>query len=119
MLARAPRDPSALRDLLADDIEFDAGHAMGLTPEAGVHHGPDAVMEFFREWARVFAEWSYDVIELAEHGDAVVAELHQRGTGRASGVLVEFHWWQVWTLRDGKIVRGTNHFTRDEALASL
>ena len=111
------RDPGALRAILHDDVEWDVG-AIQILGAGGRYHGPDGVLEFFREWVGAFSEWSYDIGELFEVGDCVVAELTQWGTGKASGARVEQHWWQVWKLRDGKAVRGTNHDTRDEALAA-
>ena len=118
MLARAPADPAALRAILHDDVEWDPGllHVLG---HPGRFQGADGVMEFFRQWVSAFAEWGYDVGEVfAPDDDRVVAEIHQWGTGRASGARVDQSFWQVWTLRDGKAVRGTNHTTREEALAA-
>ena len=116
MLATAREDPSALRSILADDVEWDVGAIEVLS--GGTYRGPDGVMEFFRQWVGAFTDWGYAADEIFEHGDSVVVHLHQWGTGKASGIRVEQRWWQVWTLRDGKAVRGTNHATREEALAA-
>ena len=118
MLARAQHDPSALRAILADDMEWDVGSIEVLLGDAGVYQGPDGVMEFFRQWVGAFTDWGYEVGEIFAHRDSVIAELHQWGTGKASGIRVEQRWWQVWKLRDGKAVRGTNHDTREEALSA-
>ena len=117
MLARAQQDPSALRAILADDIEWDVG-AIKTIGDARDWQGADGVMEFFRQWVGAFTDWGYEVDEIFAQGDSVIAELHQWGTGKGSGIRVEQHWWQVWTLRDGKAIRGTNHDTREEALAA-
>ncbi len=116
MLARAPRDPDALRSILHDDVEWNPGPA-NLLGARDLYRGPDGVLEFFREWVGAFTDWGYDVGEMFAEGESVIAELHQYGTGRASGVRVEHHWWQVWTLRDGKAIRGLNVETREEAVA--
>lgn len=36
--------------------------------------------------------------------------------GRKSGVPIDERLWAVWELRDGKIIRGTAHRTRAEAI---
>ena len=115
MLATARDDPSALRAILADDVEWDVGP---INAAPGDYRGADGVMQFFRTWTGAFTEWGYDVGEVVEAGDSVIAEIHQYGRGRASGIRVEQSFWQVWTLRDGKAIRGTNHSTREEALAA-
>ena len=39
-----------------------------------------------------------------------------RGRGKQSGVESGWHLWHLWTLREGKIVRGEGFTDRDEAL---
>jgi ketosteroid isomerase-like protein len=117
MLATARDDPSTLRAILADDVDWDVG-SLQILGAAGAYHGPDGVMEFFRTWVGAFHDWDYAVGELFTEGDCVVAHIHQWGTGRSSGIRVEQDFWQVWKMRDGKAVRGTNHATREEALAA-
>ena len=117
MLATAREDPAALRAILADDVVWDVG-AIQVLGNAGTYHGPDGVMEFFRQWVGAFNDWGYQTEEIFGRGDSVIVRLHQWGTGKASGIRVEQRWWQVWVILDGKAVRGTNHSTREEALAA-
>ena len=35
---------------------------------------------------------------------------------RAAGVTVRSQFWQVWTIRDGKVVQATHHSEKAEAL---
>ena len=116
MLREAPGNPRVLREMLDDDVEWDVG-AVQILGGTGPSHGPESVMEFFRQWVGTFTGWGYEVLELFEHRDSVIVELRQWGTGKASGIRVEQRWWQVWTMRDGKAIRATNHQTREEALA--
>ena len=109
------RDAAALRAVLHDDVEWDVG-TLQILGTRGRYRGPDGVLEFFREWVGAFSDWDYEVVEIFARGDCVIAELRQWGTGKASGARVEQHWWQVWKLRDGKAIRGTNHDTRADAL---
>ena len=52
----------------------------------------------------VYALWTM-FWTIIDAGDAVLAAVHQSGTGESSGVETELRYFQVWTLRDGKVVR--------------
>ena len=77
--------------------------------------------EVFYESLDDDVEWDARGAELGETivgGDSVVARVHQWGRGRGSGATVDQSHWQVWTFRDGKVVRWTLHGDREEALAA-
>jgi ketosteroid isomerase-like protein len=46
----------------------------------------------------------------------VLASLTFRGRGKQSGVETNWSLWQLWTLRDGKAVRGQGFTNSAEAL---
>ena len=52
-------------------------------------------------------------------GDQVVAVIHEREVGRASGARVEASHLAVWTLADGKVVRLQTFLDRQEALEAV
>jgi ketosteroid isomerase-like protein len=114
MYEEAKTRPDALYEFLDDDIDWEtteldmAGTAQG--------RGPDTVRSFFRSWVGAFEDWGYEAEDLIDAGDAVIAQIHQWGRGKASGVMVENSFWQVWTLREGKAVRATHHRKKAEAL---
>ena len=54
--------------------------------------------------------------ELIDAGDKVLAFIWTGGRGKASGVEVGAHVWNVWTFRDGKPVEWT-YFGEDRAAA--
>jgi ketosteroid isomerase-like protein len=114
MLAEAGDRPEALYEILAPDVEWDAG-AIGQL-ELSTCQGRDAVMQFFRLWVAPFDDWGYDVEELLDCGDSVVVRIHQWGRGKGSGASVEGRFWQVWTLRGGKVIRTTHHRDKTRAL---
>jgi ketosteroid isomerase-like protein len=69
--------------------------------------------------ARWKAEWDdYEVLpeEFVDSGDRVVATVRLRGRGRGSGVEVDARFYDVYTLRDGKIVRMDQFTDRSQAL---
>jgi ketosteroid isomerase-like protein len=114
MYDRALQDPDALYELLDDNIEWETG-GLGY-PNPPTDRGREAVRQFFREWVGAFEEWGFEVEELSEAGNSVVACIHQWGRGKSSGVDVDARFWQVWTMRDRKAIRATHHLERTAAL---
>ena len=90
-------------------------------PDVGASYprGRAAVREFFRRWVGPFDEWRVKLVEAIDVGDSVVIHVHQWGRGKGSGATVEASHWQVWTVRDGKVVRWTLHVDRAEALEAV
>ena len=109
VLAEAQHNPSALWDVLDDEVIWEVEDLEIPDAVETQWRGPAGVREFFRRWIGPFDEWGYEVGEVIDAGDSVVAQIHQWGRGKGSGVRVETQHWQVWTIRDGKIVRGTHH----------
>ena len=69
--------------------------------------------------ARWKAEWhDYKVIpeEYVDRGDSVVVTVLLRGRGRGSGVEIDARFYDVYTLRDGKIIRMDQFTERGQAL---
>lgn len=115
MLDAGHDDPAALLDILDGDVVWEVGHfdipGMGATL-----HGPDGVREFFRLWVGPFDEWGYEATEVIDAGASVLVHINQWGRGKHSGAAVSSQFWEVLTLRDGKVVRGTHHGEKAEAL---
>ena len=81
--------------------------------------GHDAVRESVARWK---AEWhDYKVMpeEFVDMGDRVVVTVRLRGRGRGSGVEVDARFYDVYTLRDGKIVRMDQFTERTQALEAV
>jgi ketosteroid isomerase-like protein len=114
MYEQANERPGALYEMLAEDVFWDAT-AVGQL-EGSIVHGRDAVMEFFRRWVGAFEPWGYEVEELIDGDDCVIARIHQWGRGKSSGVEVDGRFWQVWTFRDRKAIRATHHREKADAL---
>lgn len=118
VLGEAQRNPDALWEVLDEDVLWEPGHLN--IPDAGPTHwrGPAGVQEFFRRWIGPFDDWGYEVGEMIDAGDSVVAHVHQWGRGKWSGAEVDSQFWLVWTIRGGKIVRGRHYTDRAHALAA-
>jgi ketosteroid isomerase-like protein len=85
-------------------------------PDPGVYRGFDGLRSFQDSWDESWAAQELEPQEFIEAGDKVVSVVRQLGRGRLSGAEVEQRFAQLWTLRDGKIVRMEMHPTRDAAL---
>jgi ketosteroid isomerase-like protein len=59
---------------------------------------------------------SVEIRELVDAGDQALASLTLPGRGKRSGVEVRWDVWHVWTLKDGKVVRGQGFTRSDDAL---
>jgi ketosteroid isomerase-like protein len=107
----------ALYELLDRDVVWDTS-ALEL-PGMGVHRGHAGVREFWRRWLGTWEQWEFWPEKFIDAGDHVVVVVRQRGRGKASGVQVEQRHAQVWTLRDGRIIRHTLYRDVDVALRAL
>ena len=98
----------------APDIEFVATGALpGLQ---GVFRGVEEYKRFLHWVPDEFDDPRADPTEIIEAGDQVVVGLTISGRGKQSGVETSWNFWQVWTIREGKSVRGQGFASRDEAL---
>jgi ketosteroid isomerase-like protein len=81
--------------------------------------GVDGVIESVGDWFRVWEELHIEQEELIDAGDHVIAVVNERG--RLAGIEGEVseRFFQVWTLRDGKIVSFREYKTRREAVEAV
>lgn len=87
---------------------------------SGVFRGHEAVRGWFREWFSAWERVDYEHERLIDAGDQVVHFLGVHLRGRATGIQFELPpYAQVWTLRDGKIVRMKFYWDREEALEAV
>jgi ketosteroid isomerase-like protein len=78
--------------------------------------GHEAVRASTARWK---GEWDdYELIpeDFADVGDCVVATVRFRARGRGSGIEVDARLYDVFTLRDGRIVRMDQFTEQSEAL---
>ena len=115
--AAARRDDVTPFDVYAEDIVWDlsnAGRAM-LLPKPG-YHGHEGVRQFWRDGLSAFREIDFEVEELIDAGDRVLAVIREREVGRASGAPVEVAHLAVYTLADGKVTQLQVFDDRSKAL---
>lgn len=100
----------------ADDIEWDLSR--GMEGVGGVHRGHEGVRNSFRDLLTAFSVIEFEVEEIVETGDRVLATVHERYLGRTSDVDVDRRHYAVFTFRDGKILKMCVYLDRSEALAA-
>ncbi len=85
-------------------------------PERQTYPGVDGATEFLREWNKAWEDWEIEAEDFLDAGDRVVTTVRQRGRSKATGVPVDMHFGQVWTLEDGEQVRMQMYASPEEAL---
>jgi ketosteroid isomerase-like protein len=74
------------------------------------------VIESWRQWLENFDEWGYEVEEVRDCGDRVLATIREEARGSASGATVSARNYIVMTFRDGKILRYQEFYDQGMAL---
>jgi ketosteroid isomerase-like protein len=82
-------------------------------------HGHDGVTAAFRDWFDAFEEFTIETEDVVAHGDRVLVTMRQHARGKGSGLEVEERFYQLFTLRDGKIFRFEEYSEEADALKAL
>src|ERR1051325_2207160 len=83
---------------------------------ARFYRGHDGIREFWRQWLAAWGTLEFKLLSVEDRGDLVIFEVKQRNRGRASGVAVDFHYFQAFTVRDGKVTAVYTADTKAEDL---
>jgi len=103
--------------LAAPNCEFiTAGRLPGVED---VYRGPEGFRRFVSFFWETFDDAQVEVHELIDAGDQVLATVTNTGRGKQSGADVHWTTWVVWTIRAGKVVRGQDFRSREEALEAV
>ena len=115
--AAARRDDVTPFEVYAEDIVFDISNsrrvALALRP---IYHGHEGVRQYWRETTSVFGEIDFEVKELIDAGDQVLAVIREREVGRASGAPVGATHLALYTLSGGKVTQLQVYDDRQQAL---
>ena len=122
-----------LDEFWTDDIDHRAGEDVSdkpaairnlpiLSPEdvlddCGPIHGKAEMRAYLQDWFDTFDDFRAEPVELIDAGeDQVVAVLRIMGRAKLSGVETDLTYAALYTIRDGKIARGREYWTKDQAL---
>ena len=108
----------AMPELWDPDIEWRA--AEGAIDDVGEMHGPVAVRRYIQDWIDTFDDFSVVVEELrGVGGDRVLSIQRLKGRAKLSGTETDLRYAVVYTVRDGKVVRGQEYLSVDQALEGV
>jgi ketosteroid isomerase-like protein len=66
--------------------------------------GREELIRFSEQYLSTWANLAQEPLEVVEApGDRVLVSISQRGRGRESGVPIEIHFFEVFTIRDRKV----------------
>jgi ketosteroid isomerase-like protein len=105
------RDMTTIRSGLHPDVE--------LQTIVEAQHGHAGAADWIARADSVFDSFEMEVEEIIDAGDQVVAIVHERATGRGSGLQVDQHLAQVLTIQEGRVVRIQSFTDRADALKAM
>ena len=91
-------------------------HVVMNPSDEGPSYGFDAMRADWERWTSVFEDLRVTVEEIIDGGDQVVVVAHHEGLGQKSGVKVDTRFYEVYTLREGKVSRVDEFTEKAEAL---
>jgi ketosteroid isomerase-like protein len=103
-------------EYFTDDVDYRA--AEGAIDDRGPIHGKDALRAYAEDWTEMFDDVRFEPVEVIDAGDDTVIAV-MRISGRPKGTSAEALTLSVAgvnTIRDGKIARSREYWTREEAL---
>ena len=87
-------------------------------PEPGPFVGRDAVMEQLNQARAAFeSDWAEFVSDLVVVGDRVIVRMDWHGVGR--GPQSDMEWTNVFTIRDGRIIKAEYFWDHAEAIEAV
>jgi ketosteroid isomerase-like protein len=108
-------DGEVLWDALDDDVVIDDHDIL----DASAYRGHAGVARWIEDWGAGFPTARFDVQELIDAGDAVVAVILLKARGRGSDVDLERQDAIVYRLRGHRVVRFDYYNSRQQALDAL
>ncbi len=109
-------DLDAAAEFWHPDIDWRA--IEGAPDDIGVFSGHEAMRHYYSQWGETFDGIRARAVELIDAGDQVVAVVEVTGCMKDSEARVEMRLAIVQTVREGKIIRGREYATREEAIAA-
>jgi ketosteroid isomerase-like protein len=115
------RGHQAFRDLGEEavfeylDADIDLTPVVEL-PGVETYHGHEGVRRYLQTTREAFGEFGWEPQEFVDLGDHVLVPTRFFAEGRGSGVPVEAVVYNVWTVRNGKVVRVRGSMDRSKAL---
>ncbi len=99
--------------------EFETVVGPELSVEPDIYRGHDGILRYFNSFRDAMDEIRFHPERFREAGASVVVALRLSAKGRSTGIIVEQHLGQVWTIRDGKTIQIQSYVSYREALQAV
>lgn len=108
-------------ELIDPEVEVEiGGFEGGAAIAGGGGRGHQAWHRFWQEWLEPWEDLSFEPTGYEGVGDGhVLVEANITARGRLGGVPAELSVCQLWTVRDGRVVRYAVHPSREAAMEAL
>jgi ketosteroid isomerase-like protein len=110
---------SAHLHLFDPDVEYTRSSADEGNVLVGEWHGFEAMTKASIEWVETFDFLRIEAERFTDAGDSVLVFTRHTGQAKGSGLPTEGEFADVWTLRDGRVVRLDQYRERTTALEAL
>ena len=94
-------DYPSMFELIAEDVEWDDSEF----PGGGRYRGHDGMTKAANRWFGAWDDYEVEFLRYFEAGDMVVSFYRQRGRGKGSDVPIQMDAGQVWTVRNGVVIK--------------
>ena len=105
--------------LFHPDVVYTRSSAQEGDVLAGEWHGLDALTRAAVDWFETFESLRVEAERFTEVGDSVLVFTRHTGTAKESGLPTGGEFADVWTLRDGRVVRLDQYRERTTALEAV
>jgi uncharacterized protein len=105
--------PELIRQIADPEIEWiEAPNRL----DGRIYRGHEGVRQAIQHWLEGFDEYSYKLQEIIDCGDDVLVIAREEGRGAASGAMVKAESYQLFTIRNGKVLRWRGFSDKASAL---
>ena len=87
---------------LDENVEL---HELAGVPDADIYRGHDAVHGWFEAGREVVDDFGFEIEEIRDLGETILARVRAHGTGRGGGVPFEQRVYHVLNFRNGVVWR--------------
>jgi ketosteroid isomerase-like protein len=98
------------------DPEIDWRAIEGAPDDIGVFKGHEAMRRYWEEWFEIFDLVRIEPEELIDTDERVVVVMRVVVRPKGSDAEMDIRYATVYTVRNGRVVRGREYATREEAL---
>ena len=97
------------------DVEWDGTNL----PDGHIARGHEAILDHIRRWADQWDDWTIEVEQIVDAGSKhVVLFIRERGRSK-SGLAMDERHAELYTFRDGRVVRRQGFSDPDKALEAV